>query len=274
MGVGSIAVPLHPAFAFGKFGHQLAGEIGELYLCETAKQEYRRLNDPYPFASAGAWADAVRYQKGFSQTRPWHYINVEGERFNRDVRRSSDGDVLWAIYYNRQRLVDQSLSKEERQQALLYLIHFVVDLHQPLHVGYSSDRGGNSVKVRLDGRKTNLHSVWDTGLLGLEGQALPDYVAALRELSLGNEGLWQSTGPETWLQESLDLRPAVYSFRSAPTTAILTLREPYLSESKEIVDVRLAQAGVRLAGVLNDIWCLGGSEDGAGAGAEPVAAPE
>ena len=247
-------IPL-TASGFGKLGHRLAGEVAAPLLCERAAAELKKLNEPYSFVSAGAWADKVRYQDEWRQSRSWHYINVETDTFDPAAARNPDGDVLWAIAYFQPRITDRSLSDQQRLEAMLFLVHFVVDIHQPLHVGYAADLGGNKVKVQVDGRKTNLHALWDTGLLQLEGQSRQDYVAALRSLTSGRIDEWQTAEPEDWLIESLGLRPQVYAFRAQPGLQPARLNEAYLIESKEIIDMRLAQAGVRLAGVLNGIWC-------------------
>jgi len=247
-------------YAFGKLGHRLAGEVAAPLLCERAAAELKALNEPYPFVSAGAWADKVRYQDKWRRSRSWHYINVETDAFSREQKRNPKGDVLWAIEHFKPRITDSGLSDQQRREAMLFYVHFVVDLHQPLHVGYSADLGGNKVKVQLDGRKTNLHSVWDTGLLQLESQSQQDYLAALQSLALGRIDEWQASEPADWLRESLALRPQVYSYSERKSLEAVTLSESYLIESKEIIDVRLAQAGVRLAGQLNAIWCGTGDE--------------
>jgi len=241
--------------AFGFFGHRLAGELADRHLCAAARDELAALNEPYSFATAGAWADKVRYRTGWKHTQPWHYINVEAPEFTEETRRNPEGDVLWAINHYEARLRDTSLEPQERREAMLFLTHFLVDMHQPLHVGLARDRGGNTLKVKVGDKNTNLHAVWDTGLLMLDGQSQQDYVAALQELALAKDLSATGFDPEGWLQESLDLRPDVYSFPGAGGRSPVTLKQPYLNDSKEIIDIRLAQAGIRLAGVMNDIWC-------------------
>ncbi len=250
-----------PATAFGYLGHRLAGEVAEEYLCAEAQQQLKVLNGKYPFVTAGSWADKVRYRKEWSYTRPWHYINVEGSTFSVEIPRSSEGDVLSAIYKFRAELADTNADIEQRRYAMLFLVHFVVDVHQPLHTGYKKDLGGNKLKVLLDQKKTSLHSVWDTGLLQYGDQSIQDYTAALLALSAGQEEEWLDAAPEDWVQESMDLRPAAYDYsRSARRSRndLPELSDAYLTDSKEIIDVRLAQAGVRLADEMNRIWCSAG----------------
>jgi len=258
----SFAGLLSPAYGFGYLGHRLVGEVAQQHLCEDAQTALKELNDPYSFVTAGSWADKVRYRPEWRHTRTWHYININGDTFDSETGRKASGDVLWAIEHYGERLRDKEVSDDERREAMLFYVHFVADLHQPLHSGYSSDLGGNKVKVSVGGRKTNLHSVWDTGLLQYNGldengdpapeEPIQDYIQRLLALSAGNTDVWQDSTPQDWLLESMALRPDVYAFDE---TGAIVLGDQYLSESKEIIDVRLAQAGVRLAGELNAIWC-------------------
>lgn len=244
-----------PAQAFGWLGHRLAGEVAEPYLCPESKVQLQQLNPSYAFVTAGSWADKVRYSDEWRYTRYFHYINVENDVFTTTTPRSAKGDVLSAIYKYRAKLTNPDSNYGQKQSAMLFLVHFVVDVHQPLHVGYARDLGGNKVPVKLDGRTTNLHSVWDTGLLQSEGQSIQEYSAALRALAEGQAEAWQADPPEVWVQESLNLRSGAYRFGRPGADGKVRLSESYISESKEIIDLRLAQAGVRLAGELNAIWC-------------------
>jgi hypothetical protein len=244
-----------PAHAFGWLGHRLAGEVAEEYLCAEAKVQLQQLNPSYDFASAGNWADKVRYSDEWRYTRFFHYMNVNGNVFNANTPRSSNGDVLSAIYKYRDKLASPDSNYAQKQSAMLFLVHFVVDVHQPLHVGYSRDLGGNKVPVLLDGRTTNLHSVWDTALLQSEDQSIQDYTDSLLAIAADQADVWQADSPEVWVQESIDVRSAAYRYPTPRSGGKVRLSDAYMLESKELIDIRLAQAGVRLAGELNAIWC-------------------
>lgn len=248
--------------AFGSLGHRLAGEVAEVYLCEAARIELKVLNGRHSFSTAGSWADKVRYRKEWAYTRPWHYMNIENAPFSADTPRSSKGDVLSAIYRYRDQLANTDSDLEQRRVAMLFLVHFVVDVHQPLHVGYASDLGGNKIQVLLGDKKTNLHSVWDTGLLQSESQSVEDYRLALLALTEDQVTAWQDSLPADWVEESLGLRAFAYDYRAAKSGGLAVLSDSYIYESKQIIDVRLAQAGVRLAAELNQIWCPKAADTG------------
>jgi hypothetical protein len=163
--IAALALASAPAQAFGDAGHRIAGTIAERFLCEPAAAEVARLGEGASLAELGWWADGIRSQTGWEFTAPWHYINVLDSESLRVDRASAGDDILWAIEHFSRRLADDALSERQRALALKFLTHFVVDLHQPLHVGRESDRGGNLVEVILNGQITNLHRLWDSRLL-------------------------------------------------------------------------------------------------------------
>ena len=129
--------------------------------------------------------------------------------------------------------------------------HLVGDIHQPLHAGFVDDRGGNSVDVRFNGRKENLHWLWDTALVELE-QGTPADIAARLQAMVSSDELqqWQQGSPADWALESLAVvRAQVYRL-SVPGE----ITPDYIERARLAVRTRLAQAGARLAWVLNEAW--------------------
>ena len=125
---------------------------------------------PSRFDSGCVWVDRIRNQKEYAWTKPLHYINVP--RRAKQVTKqhcSEQGCVISAIQEATDNLTDcnrfNQLSQKEKRENLYFLGHFITDLHQPLHVSYADDRGGNSTEVQYFGRNTNLHRLWDSQLL-------------------------------------------------------------------------------------------------------------
>src|SRR5690606_39168284 len=106
--------------------------------------------------------DTVRDDPAWRHSAPWHYVNVDDGAALRDLEHPPEGDVLWAIDNFSRVLGDRTQPPAARAAALQFLVHFVVDVHQPLHVGLAADRGGNDVAVRYGRNETNLHAFWDT----------------------------------------------------------------------------------------------------------------
>jgi hypothetical protein len=145
-------------------------------------------------------------------------------------------------------LKDKSLSQEKRQIALRFLIHFVGDLHQPLHVGREEDQGGNRIKVNWFEKETNLHSVWDNSLVDFQQYSYTEYAAVL-DIANGEQVLaWQNSSLEDWFYDSYILANRVYA--SVPADGKLGYKYNYIFQQD--LDRQLLKGGVRLAKVIND----------------------
>ena len=240
------------AYSFGADGHRIAGLIAQDRLCAEAEQEVRTLGQGQGLDQLGLWADWIRGEPEWERSVPWHYMNIpDGARLE-DYRHPPEGDILWAIAHFAARLSDRQESIAERRDALRFLAHFVVDLHQPLHVGRESDRGGNRIDIDPGtGGPVNLHRFWDTDAVALSGLEVEDYVRSLAGLIEANARTWEQDTLTDWARESQALRPDVYDFGGRGNR----LSSDYLENAKRITRLRLAQAGVRLAAEVNRALC-------------------
>jgi hypothetical protein len=250
------------AGAFGPDGHRIAGLLAEPRLCAAAGAEVAALGGAESLAELGVWADAVRSEPKWRQSAPWHFMNVADAARAGDLaaarasiaafRHPPEGDVLEAIERFRRELANRDLSAARRRDALRFLVHFVVDAHQPLHVGRADDRGGNTIDVRYGDTVVSLHRFWDTDVIELRGLSPRRYA---RLLAPRLDALGSAAGsPGEWAAESLALRSAVYGFR-AGRAAPAVLDADYLAAAQRITDERLVLAAARLAATLNGIFC-------------------
>ena len=240
------------AHGFGADGHRIAGLIAQQHLCAEAAQEVQTLGQGHGLDQLGLWADWIRGEPEWEHSAPWHYMNIpDGARLE-DYRHPPEGGILWAIPHFAARLSDRQESIAERRDALRFLVHFVVDIHQPLHVGRESDRGGNMIDVDPGaGGPVNLHRFWDTDAVALSGLEVEDYVRSLAGLIEANARAWEQDTLMDWARESQALRPDVYDFGGRGNR----LTRDYLENAERITRLRLAQAGVRLAAELNRAFC-------------------
>ncbi|MDP6673644.1 MAG: S1/P1 nuclease [Gammaproteobacteria bacterium] len=249
--------PVSYTYAYGALGHEIVGEVAATYLCAQAATEVEYLLDGESLGRASRWPDWIRKDPQWRKSKPWHFINVADDGRIAAVTGRPGGDVIWAIDKFSAELAEQKLGKLRRAEALRFLAHFVADVHQPLHVGRREDRGGNRIAIVIDGRKSNLHKFWDAQwLLKLDrsshGYDRDGQIAAIRALGAGQAETLQSAGVLEWARESQALRPAVYAFS---LTGSGEFDEQYRASALEISRLRLAAAGIRLAGKLNDIFC-------------------
>lgn len=246
------------AFAWGSDGHQIVAAIAEQRLSDEARAAVTELLDGQTMSEVSSWADRVRRQEEYRWTGPMHYANLApgATKFDlaRDCAPADDGApgcVVSAIERYRGVLEDDAATHEAKAEALRFLIHFVGDVHQPLHVSFERDRGGNSVKVVFLGQESNLHRVWDEQLI--ESRALPwaVYAEALSgKITVDQQLAWAEMDPAVWATESYQL--AVSNAYAVPAGGVLD--EAYVSRNIGVVETRLSQGGVRLALVLNEIF--------------------
>lgn len=239
---------------FGNDGHKIVAAIAETYLFEGTKAEIRSLLGSASLATASTWADEIRGNPQYFFAKPLHYVNVPKSATKVDDARdcANDACVTAAINYYAAILSDRDRSPSERAEALRFVVHFVGDVHQPLHVSYKEDSGGNGVHVTWLGKTGwSLHSVWDSALIS-KRKGSSGWENLARDLrstitdSLQRE-FSRLADPVDWANESLGLTRAVYS--NLPASRRLT--QTYYSENIGTVEKQLQRAGVRLANLLN-----------------------
>lgn len=236
------------AFAWGPVGHRAVGQIAEERLSPKARQAVRGLLGDESLAEASLWADQIRSEARWRVSSPWHYVNIpDGQAYDRG-RRDRDGDVIEALERFVAVLRYEGSSREDKLVALRFIAHFVGDLHQPLHVGRASDRGGNDIRISWFGKASNLHRVWDSEVISRRRLTPESLAQALRSRPTDEAEAWRRDSPMTWADESMALRPLVYDM---PGTG---LGRAYLRAAAPVVEERLLQAGVRLAALLDAIF--------------------
>lgn len=248
-----------PVQAWGPLGHSVVAELAHRHLSPAAEAEVVRLLAPEhtrSLADIASWADQMQNDPAMAalwkQTRNQHYINFHGGSSCHYVppRDCPDGRcVVAALSYYTDVLADRSQPDRARRNALKFVVHFVGDIHQPLHGGYRDDKGGNTFQVQFDGRGSNLHKVWDSGLLrsrGLDWHAYADRLDSPVPVSLPAPIAPLDDPYAQWAQESCRITAAPGFY---PATH--KIDQTYVSVELPTAELRLRQAGRRLAAVLN-----------------------
>ncbi len=234
--------------AWGPIGHRITGAIADDNLSGAARANVRLLVGSETLAEASTWPDDMRSDPAsFWQklSPPWHYVTLpEGDTYKKSFA-PPEGDAMTALDRFTATLRDPKASLEDKRLALHFVVHIIGDLHQPLHVGRGNDRGGNDVSVTFFNKSTNLHSLWDSGLIDERKLSYTEYAAFL-ERSIAPEELiaWSDPRPATWITESARLREKIYP-------ADPKLSWSYAYEHRAELDQRLKQAGIRIATYLN-----------------------
>lgn len=245
-----------PVLAWGPQGHRLVAALAWTELTPQVRMEIIALlaGEPDPSLPGIAnWADQLRAEDPDlgKRSAPWHYVNIAEEDCNYDAARDCPGGdcVVGAIDAQLAVLSDRGQPLAARRRALKFVVHFIGDVHQPLHAGYGRDKGGNTVQVNLpdgsgDGDGTNLHRLWDSGLLNTAGLDDERYLQRLQSLPLA-VGLDATAAG--WAEASCEvvLQPGLY-----PTRA--KLDDAYVQHWRPVAEAQLRRGGARLAAALNE----------------------
>lgn len=253
------------ALAWSREGHELVGELAERRLSPAARAEVARLlaAEPVPtLAGVSTWADEMRAagrETGLDlgkRSEKWHYLNFPaGADCAYDPARDCPrGDcVVAAIPAQFAILADRARPDAERAQALKFLVHFVGDVHEPMHAGFGHDRGGNNYQIQLrtrtarDGAEgTNLHKVWDYHVLRSADLGRAAYADLLQTRSaVPVETPVLAAGARDWAVESCRLMVDTPLYPRGHV-----LRDGYLDEHRPLAERRVLQAAFRLAALI------------------------
>lgn len=248
-----------PARAWGAEGHKVVALIAITELTPSAKRQIQEMlggDLVDSMEDASVWADRIR--PSHRETSPWHYVDIEitsgGYKAQRDC---PGGDCVVAqIYKDADILRDRKSPSALRIEALKFLIHFLGDVHQPLHCADNHDRGGNKVHVVAGRRHANLHEIWDADVvqaLGRQPETVSGYLAA--NITETEKRKWAQGSAIDWANESFGIAKSEIYGRNRISGTMTDLRLPqgYARSEDRIAAVQLQKAGVRLAILLNRV---------------------
>ncbi len=237
-------------FDWGKTGHRAVGEIANRHLTKKTKKKISKLLKGQSLAIVSTYADDIKSDSQYKKYSPWHYVNFPFDKNYEDGSPSEFGDVVQGIRKCIEVLNDENASDNDKEFYLKMLVHFVGDLHQPLHVGKAEDKGGNDIQVRWFNDGTNLHRVWDSNMIDYYGMSYTELSLNTEKLSKAQLEKMKSGTILDWVGESRELAKKVYA--SAEVGEKLGYR--YMYDHFSTVGSQLQKGGVRLAKILNEIF--------------------
>ena len=250
MGVVAAAMSFQ-ALSWGQIGHRVTGAIAEQYLTIEAQRAISELLVNEDLAEASTYADEMRSNPSefWKKTaNPWHYVNVFDGKTYSDVAPPLEGNAATALDMFSKQLKSKQSSFAEKQLALRFIVHIIGDLHQPFHAGNGIDRGGNDVKLKFFWEDSNLHRVWDSGLIDRQNLSYTEWTKILsRKISEQQANEWMEVDPKVWIAESAKLRINLYPENDK-------LSWDYQYQNLPIVKQRLQMGGVRIAAYLNALF--------------------
>jgi hypothetical protein len=247
-----LAITTH-SWAWGPQGHMVVAQIAENNLTPTARAAVKRILDNKSLASVATWADAIKSKGEWAHTKSWHFADIpDGEDYSTSEH-NHDGDVIGAITEMVGVLNQRNADPVSKENALKFVVHFVGDIHQPLHVGRPEDRGGNDIRISFNGKNSNLHALWDSLMIG---KSQMDYEAYASWLESGKVFYPPYDLPafsfSTIITEDMEARSAIYHFGAAEGPIRVT--DAYYKRNVDLMNRQLLTGGKRLATLLNSIF--------------------
>ncbi|WP_062053401.1 S1/P1 nuclease [Aquimarina longa] len=237
-------------YDWGMTGHRVTGQIAENYLTKKAKRKIAKLLDGQSLALVSTFADEIKSDEYYKSYGPWHYVNFSFDKKYGEEKPSEYGDLVQGVQKCIATLQDENSTKTTIAFSIKMLVHFIGDLHQPLHVGRGEDKGGNDIQVRWFREGSNLHRVWDSEMLDYYGMSYTELSVNMNTLSKEQIKDIQNGTTLDWVYESQKLAKQVYV--SANVGEKLSYK--YMYDYFPIVRSQLQKGGIRLAKILNDIF--------------------
>lgn len=240
---------IHSETRWGQIGHYATGHIATQYLSKKAKAAVDRILEGESIAVATVYMDDVRSDRAYDSYGDWHWVTIEDGKTYEESEKNPKGDIIHGIETLTAELKKGGLTPAQEKEKVKFLMHLIGDIHMPLHVGKGDDRGGNAVRVQWFSDNSNLHRVWDSDMINSRQLSYSELAESIKKPGADVVRQWQSTGPRDWAYESMSYREQVYD---VPENARLGYEYRY--KYFHIVEKRLLQAGIRIAGVLNELY--------------------
>lgn len=242
------------ASAWNLIGHRVVGEVADYYISAKTRKAIQAILGSESIAMSANWADFVKSDTSYNYLSNWHYLNIpanlsKAEVFNY-LEKQSGPNVYNKINEMIVVLKNAKSTLTQKKLALKMLIHLVGDLHQPMHTARPEDQGGNRVQLTWFGEKSNLHKVWDEGLVEYQKLSYTEYTKAINHPTVAEFTTWQKTSLKESLFESYQICNKIYE----GTKSDDKLSYKYNFDWIATVNQQLLKGGIRLAKILNDIY--------------------
>lgn len=236
------------AFGWGATGHRAVGYVAEQHLSKKARLAIEKILRGQSLAMAGTWMDDIKSDSLYDNTHDWHWVTIQnGETYEKSVK-NPKGDLVMTLERLIAELKSKKLSSKQEAEHLKMIVHLIGDIHQPLHVGFGTDQGGNQVKLTWFGTNSNLHRVWDTDMIDGSKLSYTELANAWPKADATRIKTLQQASVRDMANEAMTFRKQVYAYGDGK------LGYDYNYQNFNTVLEQIQKAGIRLAGVLNQIY--------------------
>ena len=239
---------------WGSTGHRVVAEIADNYLTDNSRDRILHILDGETLVNASTYADDIKSDSRYDKYYDWHFLNMELDDNYKDITKSERGDVYIAINRCIDVLESNLSSDSDKTFYLKLLVHFVGDLHQPLHIGRYEDRGANRIYVKWFGRNTNLHRVWDSEMINSHNMS---YSELAINLPISENLISEELAKNFDRSDILDWVTEIHGYTNKIYNNVSineSLGYEYQYENFGTVKDLLLIAGIRLAKILNHLF--------------------
>ncbi|QCX54272.1 S1/P1 nuclease [Elizabethkingia sp. JS20170427COW] len=251
-----MALSFTQAFAWGLTGHRVIAQIAENHLSNKAKREIKKIFGKEELAYWANWPDFIKSDTTgvWKPTNVWHYVNIDPqpdfESFKKNLEAQAGPSMYTQIKVLSTQIKNKQTNAKDRKIAMIFLVHIMGDMAQPMHTGRSGDLGGNKIKVTYFGKNINLHSLWDSHMIESLGYSYTE-LAHLLDIKTKDEVKKIQEGTVLdWVYESHQLANNIYA--NTPDGSKVSYDYGYKYD--RILEDQLLKGGLRLAKVINDLF--------------------
>lgn len=240
--------------AWGMIGHRIVGEVADCYIKGKTGREVKKILGHESIAMASNWADFIKSDSTYNYLGNWHYANfmdnLDYQMLKSALETETGTNIYNRINFLSKELKNESLEAGKKKMYLRLLIHFVGDIHQPMHMGRKEDSGGNGIKLTWFGQPSNLHRIWDSDVIESQQLSYTEYTDAINHANKNELNAWLHDDVSVWAFESYQISRKLYS-KVKPEEK---LGYRYIYDNLDTVNHQLLKGGVRLAGLLNQVF--------------------
>ena len=245
-----ISVSVYAKNDWGKTGHRTIGEIASKHISKKVSKEIKKLLKGESLAYVSIYADEIRSNPKYNSFAAWHYVNFNRDKKYKEEPVNPEGDIVQGIKKCIVAIRDKNTNEKDKAFYLRMLVHFVGDLHMPLHAGNKHDKGGNDIKLKWFGDKSNLHRVWDSDMIDHYQMSYTELAKNIDIISKEKIVEFNQGTLVDWAHQSRALALKVY--KEAEKEEYLGYK--YMYHNFPIVKNQLQKSGIRLALVLNEVF--------------------
>jgi len=236
---------------WGQVGHRATGQIAENHLSKKVLRKIDKILNGESLAFVSTFADEIKSDRAtYGKFYTWHYINMDFDETYETSTKNPEGDLITGINTCIDILKDENSSAADKNLYLKLLVHFVGDLHQPMHIGRPEDKGGNTIQVQWFGRGSNLHRVWDEDMISGFKMGYLELAENTKRLTKAQIKAIQAGSLTDWVAEVHELTKKVYGSVKPGEELSYRYSYDYLTIARDQLQI----GGLRLAKILEDIF--------------------